>query len=633
MFRKLKDSSDQPGAIAEKDGVHFGYYASGTAHPELILYRKGTEEIAARIPFPEPCGPGNFYRMKLKLRASAYEYNYYEDGTIVVDPYARKIAGRGAFGSEPSESAHRLRGGFLTKQFDWGEDQRPGLLYDEAVMYHLHVRGFTKSKNSGVRKKGTFAGVREKLPYLKELGINQIKLMPCYEFDEAVPKVDWSRMSAAQKAAAQRNPGGSLNGETLYKMNYWGYGPGFYFAPKASYAASSDADLELKELVKAAHQIGIEVLMEFYFTEDTDILMMGQCLNYWAEEYHLDGFSVMARGGVPGELARLPLFRTVKLICEWYPEQTVEKNAEKQAAALLAESNDGFMNDCRRLLKGDEGMTYAFADRLRRNPKGCAVINYITNHDGFTLEDLVSYDHKHNKENKEQERDGTDYNCSWNCGVEGPSRKKEIRMLRMRQKKNALAMVLFAQGTPMLLAGDEFGNSQNGNNNPYCHDSVLTWLDWSHSKSSRELTAFVKHALYYRGKHKMLHQSRELCCSDSRADGYPDVSYHGSRAWYWEFDRTSRHIGCLYAGSYAGESGFIYIAYNLHWSRQELALPLLPKELSWFKVMDTSLEQSFLEEEEELGRVKTFEVPPRTIIILEGKAYGAVRTSESDHME
>lgn len=622
-FRIVTDGRNEPGTAVERDGVHFGYYASGAERPELLLYRKGSSEVEARLPFPEPCAPGRCYSMKVKLRASAYEYNFSDGGEVVVDPYARRIAGRGAFGSIPDECAHAVRGGFITRQFDWEGDCRPQIPYEDVVAYQLHVRGFTKQRRSGVRRKGTYAGLAEKLPYLKSLGVNQLCLMPCYDFAELRPARERKDPPGSQREAQEQAFVKSAAKDS-YRMNYWGYGPGFYFAPKASYAASQDEDVEFKSLVKAAHRLGMEVLMEFAFAEEADILMIGRCLLWWAAEYHVDGFAVVGRDGLGTELASLPLFGELKLVCGWYSDQVLQRNAKRAKTkgclpAQLAESNDGFLIDCRRLLKGDEGALEQFVWRQRRHPRGAAVVNYITHHDGFTLADLVSYDRKYNLENGEQDQDGTDYNFSWNCGVEGPTKRKDILRLRRRQQKNALAMLLLAQGTPMLLAGDEFGNSQGGNNNPYCHDSELTWLCWDGKKAAQELTGFVRDAIVYRLAHRVLRQAAEPTCTDSRSGGYPDLSYHGDRAWYCEFDRVARHVGCLYSGSYAGEKGFVYLAYNLYWNVQEFALPLLPKGMEWYLVMDTGAEKSFLEEATPLGRIKSFQVPDRTIMILEGR--------------
>ena len=636
-FRMIGDGNYSPGITVEKDGVCFGYYARGKEIPVLLLYKKGTEDVAARIPFPNRAAAGGFYSMKVKLSPSRYEYNFSEGDHVFTDPYAKLICGREEFGKIPELSPHSVRGGFPSMKYDWEDDQLPEIPYDEAVMYHLHLRGFTMQKNSGVRKKGTFAGMTEKIGYLKDLGINQVKLMPIYEFPEMIPRhpgqetvlPDKRERTQGKQGADPDNRNESpinLNREEQYKMNYWGYGDGYYFAPKASYSAGNHPVEELKDMVKAFHRQGIEVLTEFSFSEETDICMIERCLNYWAEEYHMDGFSVIARDTVVAELARLPLFRSRKLICTWYPD-SVKKYNEEKLHCELAESNDGFMNDCRRMLKGDEQCIADFGKRLRTNPRGCSQINYMTNHDGFTMLDLVSYDWKNNLENGEQNRDGTEYNYSWNCGVEGPSKKKEITTLRLRQRKNAYAMMLFAQGTPMLLAGDEIGNSQNGNNNPYCHDSELTWVDWSRQKSreNRELREFVKNAISYRKNHKMLHQKSELLCSDYLASGFPDLSFHGEKAWFGDLEHHHRYLGCLYSGYYTGEEELIYIAYNFNWSDQEFALPLLSDGQSWHKVMDTSREKSFLEKEEQevLEKAKYFRVSPRTIVILEGKKHEA----------
>lgn len=617
-FKISANYGSGPGATVEKDGVTFGYYATGDERPVLLLYKKGTEEIAAEIPFPEQKN-GNFYGMKVKMQPSQYEYNFREGNQVITDPYAKKIAGRQVFGEIPSGDVHSLRGGFITKNYNWGEECAPQIPFSEVVMYHLHVRGFTMQKDSGVRKKGTFAGLKEKIPYLKELGVNQVKLMPVNEFaDMAAQKRKEIGPPTSQKEALEY----ALERQVAkpeYKMNYWGYGEGFYFAPKASYAASADPDVELKDLVKAFHANGMEVILEFSFTDETHMGMISDCLNYWASEYHVDGFSVIARDGLSAELALLPLFKTKKLICNWYPDYAQQRNLEK--GYQIAASNDGFMVDCRRMLKGEEQYLGAFAYQLRKNPSGFASVNYMTNHDGFTLNDLVSYDRKYNEDNGEMGHDGSDYNFSWNCGLEGETKKREILKLRMRQRKNAYAMMLFSQGVPMLLAGDEFGNSQKGNNNPYCHDSELTWVDWSRRRSNKELVDFVREAIAYRRKHPTLHQKKELKGADTLSSGFPDLSFHGERAWYGDFDRATRHVGSMFSCRYAGETGFIYIAWNFDWVPQQFALPVLTKKEKWYKVMDTSEKESFLPEEkqEALAECKHFAVPPRTVVILEGR--------------
>lgn len=604
-----------PGAALEKDGIQFVCRSETGIPPVLLLYRRGCQKPEREIPFQEPPEPGCVFSVKVKVSPSVYEYNYKIGSQIFTDPYARKIAGKRNFGEIP-ESVHSVRGSFSTRIYDWEGDERPRISYQDAVMYQLHVRGFTKQKNSGVRHKGTFLGLQEKLPYLKELGVNQLRLMPAYEFNELIPKM----------------PAG-VAGETEYRLNYWGYGAGFYFSPKAAYSSSAYPEEEFKNLVKTCHRQKMELLMEFSFPDEIRIDTMIQCLEYWAREYHVDGFCVMTRQPVLEELAKLPLFQDLKLIGSWLPEQIKSRGAGNREKTL-AEANDGFMNDCRRILKGDGQCLKEFSFRLKHNPAGCQEINYMTSHDGFTLADLVSYDQKYNLENGEQNRDGTDSNFSWNCGAEGPTKKKDVLSLRMRQRKNAYGIMLFSQGTPMLLAGDEFGNSQNGNNNPYCHDSTLTWTDWGKARQNRELTEFVKKAIAFRRQHPVLHQKAEPSCIDTMSCGYPDLSFHGERAWYGDYDYGNRHIGCLYCGRYAGEEGFLYIAYNFHWLEQSFALPLLPPDMEWRIVMDTNLPESFPETPIHVGREKSIEVSPRSIMILEGKKmeHETSGNDEKDHL-
>lgn len=648
-YRISEGTYDRPGVVVEKDGVNFGCI-SGNGIPTLLLYRRGSDHPECEIPFPQKRLPGGLYSLKVRLpKPSEYEYNYQINETVITDPYAPEIAGREQFGQPGTASPHTIRGRIPGRKYDWKDDALPELPYEDIVMYQLHVRGFTMQKNSGVRHRGTYRGLREKIPYLKELGINQLRLMPAYEFDEIIRQLptgstaqmtDSFRQLTAQQIAADQarlkeHPSEAGNRKTQkplpeaselvpdqsFRVNYWGYGSGYYFAPKASYASIPErASEEFKDLICTCHSEKIEVIMEFYFGDEADFGMISACLDYWAKEYHIDGFAVMARDSILTELVRMPLFTDRKLIGTWFSEDVLNhrKNTEHR---MLAESNDGFMNDCRRLLKGDENCLGSFSGRIRRNPKSHAVINYMTHHDGFTMLDLVSYDRKHNEANGQKGADGTDYNFSWNCGQEGTVRKKAILELRQRQMKNAYAMMLLSQGTPMLLSGDEFANSQNGNNNPYCHDNELSWVDWSKKRREQYLTDFVRKLISFRQKHRILHMKCELYGSDMLSCGYPDLSFHSSKAWYGAFEPTNRHIGCMYAEQYAEASGFLYIAYNMHWESHEFALPLLPKNTCWCQVIDTSKKESFIAGDEQTvyENEKYFTVPPRTVMVLETK--------------
>lgn len=570
----------QMGAVREKDGVRFTTVISYGKQGSLLLYEAGSEEATYEIPFPEAPILGKIHSMKvLGLPCQRYEYNYKIDGQTVPDAYAAQVYHNG----------DSIRCGFLHKKFDWEDEKRPSIPYDEAVMYHLHVRNYTMNRKSGVRKKGTFAGLEEKIPYLKELGINQIKLMPVYEFEE------------------------TLKGN---KKNCWGYEKGCYFAPKSSYASSKYADVEFKHMIRTCHQNGIEVLLDFWFAPGTSSKFIADCLLYWVQEYHVDGFHVIGADETVRLLAADPAFFGVKMLCVYYPEHslTVEKGESKNAAEI----NDGFLVDARRILKGDEGALEHLVYRNRRNPADMAVVNYITNHDGFTLCDLVSYNQKHNEENQESGDDGSDYNFSWNCGVEGSTRKKQIVKLRERQKKNAVLMMMLAQGVPMLLGGDEFGNSQLGNNNPYCLDNEISWVSWNQYEGHKAFVNFVKNAIAFRKKHPILHMTKELALMDYHSYGYPDLSYHSENAWYGGFEYQSKKVGMMYCEKYSGMEELLYVAYNFHAEEQAFALPKLPEKWQWYKAIDTSEEESF-PQEEALEQTRIFSVPSRTIVVLIGR--------------
>ena len=420
------------GVSRQKEALNFAVEVKEGKQCTLLLYKCGENVPMEKIPMKEEAGTGTVRCVMLSdLPAQVCEYNYEIDGKIVTDPYAKGIAGRERWNDQADFTPHQVRGKIPQKEeYPWENDCPLRIPEEDVIAYSLHVRGFTRHSSSKVKKKGTFRGVMEKLPYLKELGINQIQCMPVYEFEERGRKV-----------------------------NYWGYGEGFFFAPKASYAADHDAQKELKELVKTCHREGIEVVLDFPFTAQTRFQIVEDCLRYYVMEYHIDGF-LLNPYQVPVEfLRRDPVLSGTKLLIK----------------------DESFQNTMRRFLKGDEGMIASVAEQFRRKTSVSGSCNYITNHTGFTLEDLVSYDAKHNEANGEQNQDGPDYNYSWNCGVEGKTRKKQIVKLRQGQKRNAMFLLMTAQGTPCLLAGDEFGNSQGGNNNVYCQDNETGWTgaDWS----------------------------------------------------------------------------------------------------------------------------------------------------------
>lgn len=566
-MKKVQGSPQPLGVTIGTERINFAVSVPGGKSCELLLYRTGSTDIEAVYPMQEDSAMGEVRFLALEgISPQEYEYNYRIDRKVCLDPYVRRITGHRIFGQTEDLELHKVRGCFLTEPFDWEEDRRPCIPWHENIAYSLHVRGFTMHSSSKVRQKGTFMGIVEKLSYLKDLGINQIQCMPVYEFEECAGK----------------------------RSNYWGYGPACYFAPKASYSASGNAARELKELVKSCHKAGIELILEMPFEEGILFQTALECLRYYMLEYHVDGFVVNPYNVSWDGLLNDPLLKGVKLL----------------------KKEDWFQNVMRRFLKGDEGMIEDVIWALRHNTKEDGCCNYITAHTGFTLYDLVSYDEKHNQDNGENNQDGPVYNYSWNCGAEGPSRKRSVMELRKNQMRNALFLLMTAQGTPCLLAGDEFENTQKGNNNVYCQDNELSWLNWNKLKNNDSLFRYVKMLIKLRREHPVLHRPDALLGLDQISCGTPDVSYHGENAWQVPADVSSRQLGVLYCASGQNDND-CFIAYNMHWVRHSFALPALAKKKKWYRIAETSA--GILEKPELLENQKTMVLKERNIVFLIGK--------------
>ncbi|WRH67809.1 MAG: alpha-amylase family glycosyl hydrolase [Planktothrix sp. GU0601_MAG3] len=498
----------------------------------------------------------------------------------------------------------------------------------------MHVRSFTRHKSSGVKHPGTFAGMREKISYLKELGVNAVELMPIYEFDE----FENSRKSP-------------ITGETLY--NYWGYSTVGFFAPKAGYAATGKLGMqvdEVKALVKELHKNGIEVILDVVFNHTAEgnergpyISFRGldnktyymltpegyyfnfsgcgntlncnnpvvrnivlDCLRYWASEYHIDGFrfdlaSILGRDPWGYPLANPPLLEALafdpilakcKLIAEAWDAGGLYQVGSFPAYGRWAEWNGKYRDAIRKFIKGD-GTVGKMAQGLQGSPdlyapagRGPATsINFITAHDGFTLADLVSYNDKHNEANGENNNDGANDNDSWNCGAEGWTDDPGINALRSRQIRNAIALLMVSQGVPMILMGDEIGRFQNGNNNTYCHDSELNWMNWDLLEKNSDLFRFFKHCINFRTAHPVLRNKYHFQNRDYVGSGYADISWHGTQAWNADWSENSRTLAFLLCGKHAKagtiEDNSIYVAMNMHWEAQWFELPGLPLGQHW----------------------------------------------------
>ena len=562
----MKKTEGKPlplGVSGEGEKINFSVAVPEGKSCSLLLYRAGEEKSCLEYPMEEVFGEVRYLALE-DLDKDCREYNYRTEKEIFVDPRARALAGREAWGEERDVQKHQVRGVIEKSGYDWEGDAPLEIPDHQVVAYSLHVRGFTKDPCSKVKGKGTFEGLKEKLPYLKDLGINQIQCMPVYEFEEC----------------------------GRYR-NYWGYGPAYWFAPKSAYSALGDGPRSLKDLVKACHRQGMELVLEMPFSEGTPGFLAEECLRYYRMEYHIDGFILNPLTAPMDSIRQDPLLKKTKIL-----RHDME-----------------FMNTMRRFLKGDEGMVDSVIYWLRHISKE-GVCNTITGHTGFTLNDLVSYDGKHNEANGENNTDGPDYNYSWNCGAEGPTRKKEVLQLRERQMRNALFLLLTAQGTPCLLAGDEFANSQKGNNNVYCQDNPTGWLNWRKLEKEEKLCGFVKDLIRLRKAYPVLCPAREMLGLDQTRCGVPDVSYHGENAWQAPKEVSSRQLGVYYSGAVAGGDD-CFIAYNMHWLEHKFALPALPKGKAWHVIAST--DEGVLETPRQLKQQRQIEVKARTILILAGK--------------
>lgn len=599
-----------PGANKLSNGYNFALEVPEGSSASLVLYKKRARKPFVEIPFTEEDKTGNMYALSIPdFKSEDYEYNFTVDGRVYTDPCAYRILGRERFGAAADNDPHKIRCGFLRNApFDWENDRNPLIPYHEMILYKLHVRGYTKVNRSIKGVKGTFQALEEMIPYWKKLGINTIELMPAYEFMETGTASD---PATAGMVCEKRAEG---------RVNFWGYMPGYYFTPKRSYCATDDPEKEFKTLIKKLHQAGIACIMEMYFPRECNPVVTLRALQFWKLYYHVDGFHVLGEG-VPTELLMHDgILSDTKLMFHDFDENRIIRKKDP-AGKCIAQYNPGFLQDMRCFLKSDEEMVGAAAYRLRRNPGAYAVINYMACQDGFTLNDMVTYNYRHNEANQENNQDGSSYNYSWNCGVEGPSRKMQIRQMRERQLRNAFLMILLSQGVPMIYGGDEICNSQNGNNNAYCQDNQVGWIDWKGLKKNEKMLQFVKQAIAFRREHPILHVPDEMRGVDYKTKGLPDVSLHGERAWYLNSDNTSRLLGIMYYGAYANkadgsEDDSIYIAYNFHWETREFALPNLGHK-RWKKVIDTSAvkENGFLSESEEKYN-KKLEIAPRTIVVL-----------------
>lgn len=658
------------GATAIPGGVNFTVHSRNATRIELLLFKREADKPYAILAFPENYRIGNVYSMIVfKLNIEEFEYAYRVDGPYkpekglifdktkyLLDPYAKAVTGQSQWGV-PSQIEQHYKARVVKDDFDWGKN---GSLLrtppQDMIIYELHVRGFTKDVSSGVKFPGTFAGLAEKLPYLLELGVNAVELMPIFEFDEML---DYRE----------------VDGEKLY--NYWGYNTVSFFAPNTSYASSHEYNREgneLKKVISLLKKHGIEVYLDVVFNHtaegnengpffsfkgfDNNIYylltpegyyynfsgcgntlncnnpivqqMILDCLRYWVTAYRVDGFrfdlaSILGRNenGAPMEkppllqsLAFDPLLGDVKLIAEVWDAGGLYQVGHFPSWNRWAEWNGKYRDDLRKHIKGDEGIALATAlriagsvDMYHPDERQNASVNFITCHDGFTLYDLYSYNQKHNEKNGWDNTDGANDNYSWNCGVEGETDDPEVMALRFRMMRNACALLMCSRGIPMFLAGDEFGNTQFGNNNAYCQDNPVSWLDWTLLDKNRHMFEFFKYMIAFRKKHEILRKNMS-----NGVLGFPDISFHTALPWSDEFNSYDRYVGVMFAGKDTDDrADIVYIASNSYWEELQITLPQLPEHMVWkLKVNTFQAEQGI----EEKAFKDVFTISPRTVMVF-----------------
>lgn len=586
------------GAVVMPDGINFSIDISNKNNQDelfLILYKKDTTQEITRIKIDEKYIFGRIAAVKIFTK-NEYDYNYVAGDIFLPDACAKIVKGRNSFGETGDEF---ITYGIVKNSF---KSKNNGFIpYDEAVIYKLHVRGFTAHRSSKVKHKGSFLGVIEKLPYLKELGINIIELMPAYEFNEIM----------------------NINGST--KVNFWGYTGPYYFAPKAAYFSNKNYPQnnvcdEFMQMVDTIHKNNMEVIMDFYFSKGTSIYYISECLRYWVLQYGVDGFNVNCDLVDINAIASDPVLSSIKIISGTgiREEGRYIESGEKQERRF-AICNDAFLTAARKFLKGDEDTVYEMTEKLKNNYSSQGIVNYLSTNGTFTVMDMVSYDFKHNEDNGENNRDGAEYNYSWNCGAEGITRRKKVLELRLKQIKNAFIFLFTAQGVPLIYSGDELGHSCNGNNNPYCQDNDINYINYNKIRTNSEIYEFVKKLLKFRKEHKVLHQKENLKFMDYNACGCPDASFHGTSAWKLDTNHVLRNFAMMLCGKYEKKDDGtyednIYIVYNMYWEPQKFGVPVIGKQFKWklaFATDDRLTDDSIFKEGNRI-----IEVPPRTVVIL-----------------
>ncbi len=665
----VSEGSPHPlGATVDSGGVNFSIYADRATSIELLLFNRDDDPHPFQTILLDPVHNKTFdfwhvHVQGLRPRERAVHYAFrasglsdlhgqgdrYNSNKVLIDPYARgntdAVWKRADAVGTSDNVATSMRSVVIDPSgYDWEGDQQLKHSLTELIVYEMHVRGFTQSPTSGCLRLGTFLGLTEKIPYLKELGITAVELLPVFDFDEKDVSI---------------NPS---TGERL--TNYWGYDPFGFFAPQSSYCVSPESGDHLKEfrdMVKAFHKAQIEVILDVVFNHTTEgnengptisfkglanstyylltpwdeqyywnFAGTGNCVNanhpitekfivdtleYWVTETHVDGFRfdeavVLCRGENGAILTHPPVIWQIEL-SDRLADTTVIAEAWDTNFYQLGhfpgyrwgEWNGRYRDAIRSFVKGDSGylenqtilgrtatVIAGSADIFHIGSVPTNSINYVASHDGFTLNDLVSYNEKHNEANGENNQDGSNDNRSWNCGFEGPTRDSEVEALRGRQIRNFLAILMLSQGIPMVVAGDEVRRTQNGNNNPYNQDNPTTWFDWGLINRHGEILRFFKKMVEFRRQHAVLRRSHAFT-GQRNVRGLLDIDWHGCRLNPPDWNDPSAHALSFTMGGFPDDNGHesddIHVILNMYWQDLDFDIPVVDGR-RWYKIIDTS---------------------------------------------
>ena len=650
------------GVSKVKNGFNFAIFSENATSVSLCLFRQNGSEPLCEIELDKNINKTkNIWHILISPLPGNYLYGYRIDGPkdpsrghcfdsklILLDPYAKKVASHSQWGDSPHDKSLPIHKGVIDPvgHFEWNDDQHPNIPLHNLIIYEMHVRGFTYDNSSGVENKGLFTGIIEKIPHLKQLGINAVELMPIHEFNE--------------NNCLLKNP---ISGDLLY--NYWGYSTSNFFSVMGRYGTIND----FKRLVKELHANGIEVILDVVYNhtseddrhgpvlsfkgiENSTYYLLGangeyqnfsgcgntfncnnpvvsqlilDSLRYWHSEMHVDGFrfdlaSILTRSpqGMPldnppliEELTKDPSLSRVKLIAEAWDAYGLYQVGSFSSNPRWSEWNGKYRDCVRRFIKGTDGFAGEFATRIsgsedlygKRKSPNCS-INFVTSHDGFSLYDLVSYNEKHNDFNGENNNDGERNNESWNCGAEGNTDNENIIELRWRQMKNMLLALMVSRGVPMVVMGDEYGHTKLGNNNSWSHDSKLNWFQWNVLKKNKEFFRYFHKIIEFRKKHPILSLPEFL--------GKNDIFWHGLNTDDPDWSSRNRFI----AFSIKDSNYMLYVAFNAYHYEVTATIPI---KANWKRLVYTanSSPQDILDEAEaETITTKSIVLSPYSSIVL-----------------